>query len=157
VRSLDRKKKLVTATDAAPSDNNGASRASYEELRRLALDGSVSDRHAALLMREGVVAWMSHGQSTLVRWPTPRVQERRSSSKTSTKRQYALRQQAVMLGWPLESVVVIDTDLGQSGASTDRDGFQKLVAEVGLGHAGIVLGLEVSRLARNSTDWHRLL
>ena len=49
----------MTATDAAPSANNGASRASYEELRRLALDGSVSDRHAALLMREGVVAWMS--------------------------------------------------------------------------------------------------
>ena len=75
----------------------------------------------------------------------------------STKRQYALRQRAVALGWPLESVIVIDTDLGQSGASTDREGFQKLVAEVGLGHAGIVLGLEVSRLARNSTDWHRLL
>jgi DNA invertase Pin-like site-specific DNA recombinase len=75
----------------------------------------------------------------------------------STKRQYALRQRAVTLGWPLESVIVIDSDLGQSGASTDREGFQKLVAEVGLGRAGIVLGLEVSRLARNSTDWHRLL
>ena len=75
----------------------------------------------------------------------------------STQRQYALRQRAVALGWPNESVVVIDSDLGQSGASTDREGFQKLVAEVGLGHAGIVLGLEVSRLARNSTDWHRLL
>ena len=75
----------------------------------------------------------------------------------STQRQYALRQRAVALGWPNESVVVIDSDLGQSGASTDREGFQKLVAEVGLGHAGIVLWLEVSRLARNSTDWHRLL
>lgn len=75
----------------------------------------------------------------------------------STERQYALRQRAVALGWPSESVVVIDTDLGQSGASTDREGFQKLVAEVGMGRAGIVLGLEVSRLARNSTDWHRLL
>ena len=76
----------------------------------------------------------------------------------STQRQYALRQRAVTLGWPLERVVVIDSDLGLSGASaTDRKGFQKLVAEVGLGHAGIVLGLEVSRLARNSADWHRLL
>jgi DNA invertase Pin-like site-specific DNA recombinase len=75
----------------------------------------------------------------------------------STERQYALRQRAVALGWPSDSVVVIDTDLGQSGASTDREGFQKLVAEVGMGRAGIVLGLEVSRLARNSTDWHRLL
>jgi len=76
----------------------------------------------------------------------------------STQRQYALRQRAVALGWPNERVIVIDTDLGQSGASAvDRVGFQKLVAEVGLGRAGIVLGLEVSRLARNSTDWHRLL
>jgi len=76
----------------------------------------------------------------------------------STERQYALRQRAIALGWPLEQVIVIDTDLGQSGASSvEREGFQRLVAEVGLGKAGIVLGLEVSRLARNSTDWHRLL
>ncbi len=76
----------------------------------------------------------------------------------STKRQYGLRQHAIALGWPVEQIVVIDSDLGQSGASAvDREGFQKLVAEVGLGKAGIVLGLEVSRLARNSTDWHRLL
>jgi DNA invertase Pin-like site-specific DNA recombinase len=76
----------------------------------------------------------------------------------STQRQYALKQRAVALGWPAERVIVIDSDLGQSGASaTDREGFQKLVAEVGMGHAGIVLGLEVSRLARNCSDWHRLL
>lgn len=76
----------------------------------------------------------------------------------STKRQYALRQHAVALGWPVENIIVIDSDLGQSGASAiDREGFQKLVAEVGVGKAGIVLGLEVSRLARNNTDWHRLL
>ena len=63
-----------------------------------------------------------------------------------------------MLGWPLDRIIIIDTDLGQSGASAaDREGFQRLVAEVGLGQAGIVLGLEVSRLARNSMDWHRLL
>src|SRR5881409_2395719 len=76
----------------------------------------------------------------------------------STQRQYALRQRAVALGWPAEQIVVIDSDQGQSGASAaDREGFQRLVAEVGMGRAGIVLGLEVSRLARNSTDWHRLL
>ncbi len=75
----------------------------------------------------------------------------------STRRQYALRQKATTLGWPAERVVVIDTDLGRSGASTDREGFQRLVSEVGLGRAGIVMGLEVSRLARNSSDWHRLL
>src|SRR5438477_2214927 len=76
----------------------------------------------------------------------------------STKRQYGLRQRAMALGWPEERIVVIDNDLGQSGASAaDREGFQRLVTEVSLGHVGIVLGLEVSRLARNNTDWHRLL
>ena len=75
----------------------------------------------------------------------------------STKRQYGLRQRAVALGWAEDRIIVIDSDLGLSGASSDREGFQRLVAEVGMGHAGIVLGLEVSRLARNSMDWHRLL
>lgn len=76
----------------------------------------------------------------------------------STERQYALRRRAVALGWPEERIVVIDHDQGQSGASTSgREGFQLLVADVGLGKAGIVMGLEVSRLARNCADWHRLL
>ena len=76
----------------------------------------------------------------------------------STERQYALKQRAVALGWHHEQVVVVDCDLGRSAASaSDREGFQQLVTEVSLGRAGIVMGLEVSRLARNSTDWHRLL
>jgi DNA invertase Pin-like site-specific DNA recombinase len=75
----------------------------------------------------------------------------------STKRQYALQQKGIVLGWGVEQIIVIDSDQGQSGAQTDREGFQRLVTEVSLGHAGIVMGLEVSRLARNSTDWHRLL
>ena len=76
----------------------------------------------------------------------------------SRLRQYDLRQRAVTLGWPVERIVVIDGDLGHSAATAaDREGFQKLVTEVSLEKAGIVLGLEVSRLARNSTDWHRLL
>ena len=76
----------------------------------------------------------------------------------STKRQYALRDRAVSLGWPIERVHVIDSDLGLSGASAQaRDGFQHLMSELANGHAGIVLGLEVSRLARNNADWHRLL
>jgi len=76
----------------------------------------------------------------------------------STKRQYDLREKAMSLGWPTDGIIVIDSDLGQSGAqATDREGFQRLVADVSLGKAGIVLGLEVSRLARNSSDWHRLL
>ncbi len=79
-------------------------------------------------------------------------------NQESTKRQYALREQATTLGWQPEQVQVIDSDLGQSGASSaDREGFQKLVVDVGMGRAGIVLGLEVSRLARNNADWHRLL
>jgi len=80
-----------------------------------------------------------------------------AENQESTRRQYALRERALALGWVAEQIVVIDCDLGVSGASTDREGFGVLVSEVGLGHAGIVLGLEVSRLARNSTDWHRLL
>ena len=76
----------------------------------------------------------------------------------STKRQYALRGRATALGWPDERVVVIDSDQGESGASAAwREGFRRLVTDVGLGRAGIVMGLEVSRLARNNADWHRLL
>ncbi len=76
----------------------------------------------------------------------------------SSRRQYDLRGRAVALGWPAERVIVIDVDQGQSGASAaDREGFQRLVADVSLGKAGIVLGLECSRLARNNADWHQLL
>lgn len=76
----------------------------------------------------------------------------------STQRQYALRHRAIAAGWPAERIHVIDCDLGKSGSSAvARDGFQELVSEVALAKAGIVMGLEVSRLARNSADWHRLL
>src|SRR5271165_6738490 len=76
----------------------------------------------------------------------------------STKRQYALRGRAIALGWHDDQIIVIDCDQGESGASAAwREGFQRLVTDVGMGHAGIVMGLEVSRLARNNADWHRLL
>ena len=76
----------------------------------------------------------------------------------SSRRQYDLRGRAIALGWPLERVIVIDIDQGMSGATAaDREGFQRLVADVSLGKDGIVLGLECSRLARNNADWHRLL
>ena len=79
-------------------------------------------------------------------------------NQESTRRQYALRERAVALGWPQDRIVIIDSDLGQSGSSTvDRPGFQRLVSDVGMGLVGIVLGLEVSRLARSSSDWARLL
>lgn len=76
----------------------------------------------------------------------------------STKRQYALRDRAAALGWPIERIHVIDSDQGLSGSSTQgRNGFERLVGEVANNRAGIVLGLEVSRLARNNADWHRLI
>ena len=76
----------------------------------------------------------------------------------STTRQYHLAQRAQDLGWPAHLVVVIDQDQGRSGASSaGRDGFEYLIAEVGLGRAGAVLCLEASRLARSSSDWYRLI
>ncbi|MBF0503264.1 MAG: recombinase family protein [Candidatus Riflebacteria bacterium] len=76
----------------------------------------------------------------------------------STKRQYALRARAIAHGWPDDRIIVIDSDQGESGASAAwREGFQRLVTDVSMGRAGIVMGLEVSRLARNNADWHRLL
>jgi DNA invertase Pin-like site-specific DNA recombinase len=76
----------------------------------------------------------------------------------STALQYRLVDRAVGLGWPRERVQVIDEDLGKSGAaSTERHGFQRLIAEIGLGNAGLVLSLDASRLARNNRDWHQLL
>ena len=79
-------------------------------------------------------------------------------NRESTARQYALSERACQLGWPKEQVVVIDEDLGLSGSGIDkRSGFARLTSEVALAHVGIILGLEVSRLARNNADWYRLL
>ncbi len=76
----------------------------------------------------------------------------------STIRQYDLVKRAGDLGWISEAIQVVDQDQGQSGSSSvGRDGFQWLVAEVGLGHVGAVFSLEVSRLARSCSDWYRLL
>jgi DNA invertase Pin-like site-specific DNA recombinase len=79
-------------------------------------------------------------------------------NRESTARQYALVAKAAELGWPTAQITVIDEDLGLSGAGmVQRNGFARLAAEVALGHVGMVLGLEVSRLARNNADWYRLL
>jgi DNA invertase Pin-like site-specific DNA recombinase len=76
----------------------------------------------------------------------------------SAARQYALRERAVELGWPAGSVLVVDEDTGQSARwAHARIGFRGLAAEVGLGHVGVILALEVSRLAHSSADWHQLL
>ncbi len=76
----------------------------------------------------------------------------------STRLQYALADRAFQLGWARETILTIDDDLGRSGTTVEgRLGFQRLVAEVGLGHVGLVLGAEMSRLARSCRDWHQLL
>jgi DNA invertase Pin-like site-specific DNA recombinase len=80
----------------------------------------------------------------------------RSYARQSTQRQYALRHRAIAAGWPAERVRVIDRDLGKSGSTAvARDGFQELVSEVALAKAGIVMGLEVSRLARRPPNSNR--
>ena len=80
------------------------------------------------------------------------------NNRESTDRQYALAAKARELGWPADRIVVIDEDLGLSGSGfVARSGFARLTAEVALAHVGLVLGLEVSRLARNNADWHRLI
>ena len=79
-------------------------------------------------------------------------------NRESTERQYALASKARELGWPAERIVVIDEDLGLSGGGTvTRSGFARLTAEVALARVGLVLGLEVSRLARNNAEWYRLI
>lgn len=80
------------------------------------------------------------------------------SHRESTERQYALSDRAELLGWPREQVLVIDEDQGQSGQSAEgRPGFRRMLAEVGLDRVGLILGLEMSRLARSCRDWHQLL
>ena len=80
------------------------------------------------------------------------------NNRESTDRQYALVNKATDLGWVADNVMVIDEDLGLSGSgAVARSGFARLTAEVALGHVGLVLGLEVSRLARNNADWYRLI
>jgi DNA invertase Pin-like site-specific DNA recombinase len=79
-------------------------------------------------------------------------------NRESTERQYALADRAVACGWPRDRVLVIDEDQGKSGSTADhRLGFQRLLAEVGLDHVGLILGTEMSRLARSCKDWHQLL
>ena len=90
-----------------------------------------------------------------VRQSTP---QQVSDHPESTARQYALAGRAVALGWEADRITTIDDDLGRSGQSIEgRPGFQRLLAEVALDHVGLILGLEMSRLARSNKDWHDLL
>ena len=96
-------------------------------------------RHAIVYLRQSSAAQVEH-------------------NRESTERQYALASKARELGWPAERIVIIDEDLGLSGGGTaTRSGFARLTAEVALTRVGLVLGLEVSRLARNNAEWYRLI
>ena len=103
------------------------------------IDGRHRERLAVVYVRQSTVQQVARHQE-------------------STRLQYGLVERAMDLGWARTGVEVIDDDLGKSGASAEgRLGFQRLVAEVGLGHVGLVLGIEMSRLARSCRDWHQLL
>jgi len=98
-------------------------------------------------LRRGAIVYVRQSSSTQV-----------ENNRESTARQYHLAERAVELGWPREHVRIFDEDLGISGSGlTDRAGFARMIADVALGQVGIVMGLEVSRLARNNADWYRLL
>src|SRR3954451_17348205 len=85
-----------------------------------------------------------------LRQSTPQQVERH---RESTRLQYGLVERALQLGWAREPILVIDEDLGRSGGTADRPGFQRLVTEVSLGRVGLVLGIEMSQLARSCRDW----
>ncbi len=109
-------------------------------------------------MSESSKLTASHLRRQAFIYPRQSTQGQLERNTESTARQYGLVQRAVELGFGRQQVVVIDEDLGISADGlTERSGFTRLTAEVALGHAGLVLGLEVSRVARNNSDWYRLL
>ena len=111
----------------------------WEQLDAAARSAALRDPRHIVYLRQSSAAQVEH-------------------NRESTDRQYALASKARDLGWPDERVVVIDEDLGLSGSgAVVRSGFARLTAEVALAHVGLVLGLEVSRLARNNAEWYRLI
>ena len=118
-------------------------------LARIVEAGAMSDR-------DKIIGRYRHARAVVyVRQSSPGQVQNNHESRAL---QYALRERAIELGWPAELVAVVDEDPARSGASTDgRLGFKELVAEVGLGRVGLILGIEVSRLARTNADWYRLL
>jgi len=115
--------------------------------------------HAALVVGRGRTKILAtHWAKLAVVYVRQSSLQQVLENRASTARQYALHDYAVALGWPAARVLIIDEDQGQSGASAqNRAGFQRLLAEVTMNHVGLVLGLEMSRLARSSKDWHHLL
>src|SRR5438552_933652 len=134
----------------------------HDGLARVVISRSGARSRASVRVRARPALHASRSPSAVWRRARTYVRQpslaQRRTQTASTARQYDLGQRALALGWPREHIHVVDQDQGVSGASAvGRDGFQALVAEVGLGHAGAVLSLEVSRLARSSSDWYRLL
>jgi DNA invertase Pin-like site-specific DNA recombinase len=99
-----------------------------------------------------------HLQRNAIVYVRQSTQHQVIANRESTARQYALADRAIVLGWPKAAVEVIDEDQARSGSSAEgRSGFQRLMAEVSSDRVGIILGLEMSRLARSCKDWHALL
>jgi DNA invertase Pin-like site-specific DNA recombinase len=119
------------------------------------MDGDLPPRRAGFTPEKITREHQQRLAIVYIRQSTPQQVER---NPESTKLQYALVDRAFHFGWARETIVTIDNDLGRSGSTIEgRLGFQRLVAEVGLGHVGLVLGIEMSRLARSCRDWHQLL
>ena len=119
------------------------------------MDGTLAPRHGGVLPEKILRGHRERLAIVYIRQSTMQQVERHQES---TRLQYALVDRAFGFGWARETIVVIDDDLGRSGSTIEgRVGFQRLVAEVGLGHVGLVLGVEMSRLARSCRDWHQLL
>ena len=130
-----------------------------EILARMIVQSVQAHAHAQeAAMSEGTKLQPTHLQRTAIVYVRQSSAAQVENNRESTQRQYALVERAAALGWQRDQISVIDDDLGMSGAtSAQRSGFARLTTEVALEHVGIVLGLEVSRLARNNADWYRLL
>ncbi len=124
---------------------------------------STADASAAVLQNSAVGTWSSklrprHYEGVAFVYVRQSTTHQVLNHRESANRQYSLVELAIQLGWPADRVEVIDEDQGQSGATAEgRSGFQRLLAEVGLDHVGIILGIELSRLARFNKDWHQLI
>src|SRR5262249_46714002 len=150
-------------TSLVPTGRAGA--ATFRSL--LFADGSQGTRSSPRPVYGGTILMRTHPQPKIQADHVRRqavVYIRQSSvqqvrgNRESTARQYALAEQAKALGWSAKAVQIIDEDQGRSGSSAEhRQGFKKLLAEIGAGQVGIVFALEASRLARSSVDWHRLV
>src|SRR5271155_716272 len=119
------------------------------------MDGDLPPRRAGFTPEKITREHQQRLAIVYIRQSTAQQVER---NQESTKLQYALVDRAFHFGWARETIVTIDDDLGRSGSTIEgRLGFQRLVGEGGLGHVGLVLGIEMSRLARSCRDWHQLL